>query len=102
MLGQAAGPARDCGRPCHNRGCDGVERDNRRPPAYRLPRPEPVVIWVLVQLLQRRQQSGLVHVLVRDSDVHRFGMRVPGPSLRLHKANGLLESLIGDYPRSRC
>ena len=65
-------PGSPCDRPgtYHHLNCNGAERDNRRAPARRLPRAQPVVLRVLAQLLQRRQPRGALDVLVWDPDIH--------------------------------
>jgi hypothetical protein len=53
-----------CGQ-CHSRGCHGPQWDNWCPPAHIVSSPQSLVLWFLVQLLQRRQPHHIVPVLVR-------------------------------------
>ena len=81
VLQQATSPACDCSWAHHHLDSHGPERNGRRTLARQLPCAEQVLVRVLVQLLQRRQPRRAVHVLVRYSDLHGLGVRLPGTCL---------------------
>ena len=69
---QAPSTSRNCCGAHHYRSCDGTQWNNRCTTTRQLPRAESLLLWILVQLLQRRLTCRACDVLVRSSDVYWF------------------------------
>ena len=75
---QAAGTTSNSNWAHHHCRHHGAERHRWSPASRTLPRPQSLIVWLLVELFQRHQSRRFGYVLVRHSDLRWFGVRLPG------------------------